>query len=62
MKTAQAQEVADQLLSEVGRKGHGEPSGKTVSLAVGGMLVNLARIADALEDRNNAMRRGSWDG
>lgn len=60
MKTQEARDLTDQLLKEVGKKGNSEPGGRTIALAIGGALINLARIADALEERNQALRAGSW--
>lgn len=49
MKTAQAQELADRLVKETGKKGRGEPTAKTMVECLASAVVNLARIADALE-------------
>lgn len=60
MLTEEARQLATDLVTSTGKKGTGEPSAKQIAAALGSLIVNVARIADALEERNTAMRNGSW--
>lgn len=58
MKTGEAEKLAKRLAKEA--QGDNEPKGETIAALLGAAAVNLARIADALEARNEALRAGSW--